>query len=663
MLSTALIPIVSLAAIILDSKFAHIVSGLVPIALLSAWSIQLGKPLFDSISIGAGICIGAGLIQFLASGKSQKSPLGKFMNDAEKFMVTYAAQLWGIMIVLFWSGLIYDTIKPHHFPSWLPITAVVLQAIGTICWFTGIRKTLEGLGINGLVPLIVVPFGLTLLITWGYLWYIWSTNTAFVSDALFWAGFTYALVVALLGLATFRAYMRDHWGRREFWIAATLAFIPSWHWLVFVAKYKSYDGFRVAAAGSGLVIAFFIGLAWTIRWVENRSRELQLQRRANVASGSLDKISPLDAMNRSIAPPKDQGSPRKIYLFLPRFTGGLAQALPELIWNPLDTDAWYYGHHRQKLKQSFHTFVGYSTAFIAIFLLLMSLSGCQEIYEMPAGGGEPELKQKVIKQIIKIKEIPIVNPLSNLIRPVPPIEEILKNMLEETMHRYEVGQGKGKGAGFAGGTRRGKVRFIRLRYAGGDWDQDLDLNSDLNMLLWYASKTGHPTAKQPEVRSIGQLRNFPKLKSPPLVYMTGERGLSISESEVETLREYIVDKHGMIFADNGGSSGWHSQFFSLMRRVLPNVNPRAIPIDHPVHRGLAAVPIVAPHGGRTAYGWVVESRIVAYYHPGDIGDAWADGHAGVPRRIWEAGHRLGANIILYAHSEYSKWLQAQKNKD
>ena len=51
LLSTALIPIVSLAAIILDSKFAHIVSGLVPIALLSAWSIQLGKPLFDSISI------------------------------------------------------------------------------------------------------------------------------------------------------------------------------------------------------------------------------------------------------------------------------------------------------------------------------------------------------------------------------------------------------------------------------------------------------------------------------------------------------------------------------------------------------------------------------------------------------------------------------------
>jgi len=350
--------------------------------------------------------------------------------------------------------------------------------------------------------------------------------------------------------------------------------------------------------------------------------------------------SPLESMNQAVAQPDHR------------------------VWNPLDLDAWYYGRTKQKLKQSLNACAQYSALFgLIVLLLMLLLSGCNELYEPPAGGGEPELKQKVIKQIIKIKEVPIVNPLSNLIRPVPPIEEILKNLLEETMHRYEVGQGQGKGAGFAGGTKRGKVRFIRLRYAGGDWDQDLDLNSDLNMLTWYAAHTGQNTARLPEVRTIGQLRGFPKDKSPPLVYMTGERSISISQREMEALREYLVDKHGMIFADNGGSSGWHSQFFSLMRRVLPNVNPRPIPIDHPVHSGLAAIPIVAPHGGRTAYGWVVESRIVAYYHPGDVGDAWADGHAGVPRKIWEASYRLGGNVILYAHSEYSKWLLSQKKKD
>ena len=114
-----------------------------------------------------------------------------------------------------------------------------------------------------------------------------------------------------------------------------------------------------------------------------------------------------------------------------------------------------------------------------------------------------------------------------------------------------------------GGTKRGTVRFIRLRYSGGDWEQDLNRNSDLNMLLWYAANTGHKTAKKPEVRSISQLKQFPSGKSPPLVYMTGQENIRLSKKETEILQEYILDNHGMIFADNGGSSGWHSQFFSL----------------------------------------------------------------------------------------------------
>ena len=169
---------------------------------------------------------------------------------------------------------------------------------------------------------------------------------------------------------------------------------------------------------------------------------------------------------------------------------------------------------------------------------------------------------------------------------------------------------------------------------------------------------------KPEVYTISQLRNFPAGKSPPLVYMTGQKSLgSISTGEKKTLHEYLTDKHGMLFADNGGSAGWHSQFFSLMRQVLPGVEPIEVPLDHPVHRGMPFLPIVAPHGGTKAYGWVVDSRLVAYYHPGDIGDAWADGHAGVKPTVYEACYVLGANVMLYAHAEYSKWVQARRKED
>ncbi len=250
-----------------------------------------------------------------------------------------------------------------------------------------------------------------------------------------------------------------------------------------------------------------------------------------------------------------------------------------------------------------------------------------------------------------------------LINP-PPTEQIKPELVELAGPTPQVVPREGnKGAGFTIGNRRNKVRFIRLRYAGSDWDQDLDLNSDLNMLVWYAANTGHEIAAKPEVLTPGQLARLPIGKSPPMVYMTGQKNISLSLSEIEIMREYLTDKHGMLFADNGGSSAWHSQFFSLMRQVLPDVEPVRVPLDHPIHRSIPFVPIVAPHGGRIAYGWVIDSRLAVYYHPGDIGDAWADGHAGVPESVYEACYRLGGNVMLYSYTGYSKWLQTRKKKD
>jgi len=59
-------------------------------------------------------------------------------------------------------------------------------------------------------------------------------------------------------------------------------------------------------------------------------------------------------------------------------------------------------------------------------------------------------------------------------------------------------------------------------------------------------------------------------------------------------------------------------------------------------------------------GWFKDGRWIAYYHPGDIGDAWANGHAGVSAEIWNSSYRLGANIINYAHVEHAKWRIAQQ---
>jgi hypothetical protein len=297
-----------------------------------------------------------------------------------------------------------------------------------------------------------------------------------------------------------------------------------------------------------------------------------------------------------------------------------------------------------------------------VAFILTRLSGCS-IYESPLGGGE----ETQLKQVVQIQKVInkkfVINPYSSVLFSPPPIDDVKLEVLEVTEHLYEIGQGKGDGAGFSAGTARGKVRFIRLKYDGGDWEQDMDRGSDLNLLTEYGVRTGHPVSDRPEPMEIGRLKSFPKRKSPPMVYMTGQQGISLSEKEIKVMRSYLLEHHGMLFGDNGGSSAWEGQFVSMMKKILPRIEPIDVYLDHSIHRipyPLPKLPIVAPHGRSNALGWVVDGRLVAYYHPGDIGDAWADGHSGVPREVWESSYQLGINIIYYAHAEYNKWLERTK---
>jgi hypothetical protein len=185
------------------------------------------------------------------------------------------------------------------------------------------------------------------------------------------------------------------------------------------------------------------------------------------------------------------------------------------------------------------------------------------------------------------------------------------------------------------------------------------------MLREYGLRTKQKVAEKEETRTIGQLKAFAAEKSPPLMYLTGEKNISITANEAKILREYLLDKHGMLFIDNGGSGHFHNQMLAMMRQVLPNIRPTPVPLDDLIHRipyPIPFLPYVAPHGGKEALGWRVDGRLVAYYHPGDIGDAWADGHAGVKPEIYEFCYQLGVNVIAYAHTEYSKWLVSRMKK-
>ena len=61
-----------------------------------------------------------------------------------------------------------------------------------------------------------------------------------------------------------------------------------------------------------------------------------------------------------------------------------------------------------------------------------------------------------------------------------------------------------------------------------------------------------------------------------------------------------------------------------------------------------------PSGTTTATArWAsATSRWVVFYHPGDINDAWKDGHSGAAPQVADQAYKLGVNVIYYAFNQY-----------
>ena len=137
------------------------------------------------------------------------------------------------------------------------------------------------------------------------------------------------------------------------------------------------------------------------------------------------------------------------------------------------------------------------------------------------------------------------------------------------------GQGEGEGAGFSAGTSRGKVRFIRLKYDGGDWHQDMERGSDLNLLTEYGVRTGHRVNDRPEPMDIRRLKSFPARKSPPMVYMTGQRGIQVGDSDLKILRSYLLDKHGDQFFGGGFLQKRYERFHPCEGEARPSLQGKS----------------------------------------------------------------------------------------
>lgn len=323
---------------------------------------------------------------------------------------------------------------------------------------------------------------------------------------------------------------------------------------------------------------------------------------------------------------------------------------------------------RRDADSSYRSSVGWSTMLhvVALILIPILLRGCgwEAPYTIPKGEGEKVVlaQMRLIKKKVEREKL-ILSINTDILFHIPDPDEsdVLRVALNETEHTYtaqgvegELGAGSGGQRGWPDGMP-GRVRFLRLQYDGGDWDQDLALGADDNMLVQFSELTGFGVARHSEHRRINRLRFFPKGKAPPFVFLTGRGGVALSGHEIKVLREYCLKEGGMIFADNGGGS-FDRSFRAAMRRLFPGQKWITISNDDPLFRYPYTFPNGAPplwhHSGTKAVGLKHHGRWIVFYHQGDLNDAWKTGHSGIDAGLANQAYKMGVNIMFYAFTHY-----------
>lgn len=300
--------------------------------------------------------------------------------------------------------------------------------------------------------------------------------------------------------------------------------------------------------------------------------------------------------------------------------------------------------------------------FILLVIPLMAGKSCYyDSYEIPKGDGAVQTIVQVVKPPKKKKQQYVLNPNSPIIFKVPELDDKRSEEIEqqtENAYKPQIGpptNKKNAKGGWPNGMESGKIRFIRLEYAGGDWDHNMGKSADYNMLIKMKEYGGFNIAESTESIKIGDLARWKKGKSPPFVYMSGTGNISLNQTEVQHLRKYLIQDGGLLFVDNGGGS-FNSSFRNAMRRILPEFQLVDISNDDIIYQSPFFFPNGAPplwhHSGTRALGIKNNGRWIVFYHQGDMGDAWRTGGSGVSAEVQERSYKMGANIIAYAFTQY-----------
>jgi hypothetical protein len=188
----------------------------------------------------------------------------------------------------------------------------------------------------------------------------------------------------------------------------------------------------------------------------------------------------------------------------------------------------------------------------------------------------------------------------------------------------------------------------RLHYdGGGDWYANP--SSLPNLLAAIASRTGLRVSTREKVVQLGD----DEIWTVPYLHMTGHGNVHFSDTELVTLRRWLLQGGFLHASDNYGMD---ESFRREMQRLFPDHPLEEVPLNHPVYHLVydfpKGLPKIHEHDGKPAqgYGIFLDGRLVVFYdYQCDLGDGWEDPevHKDPPEKH-EAALRMGVNLFAYA---------------
>lgn len=219
--------------------------------------------------------------------------------------------------------------------------------------------------------------------------------------------------------------------------------------------------------------------------------------------------------------------------------------------------------------------------------------------------------------------------------------------------------------------------FARLRYnseswgrrrGGGRWTTDYP-DADLNFSYRLQQLTSLQVSPKGAIVDIdaAQLRHY------PFIYMIEPGGISLTDDEARTLREYLLNGGFMMVDDFWGEQEWDTFYYAL-KQIFPDREPEELPLEHEIFRmvfPLKVKPQIPSVGhamagraqGITFERWDAQTphyravyddkkrMVMIICHNTDLGDGWEE-EGTDPWYFREFSEKyaypLGINIIFYA---------------